>query len=337
MWPTSEHKRLLKSRSTEDRLKGVRLMAQDPSLTDVPMLIKLVHDRSQIVAARAVRLLADRSCYEAVSELIERYLWLHEKPTDRDPGCTVRSEIVLALGTLAGRRGIDILRLALKTVQVEVVSGGLEDTATGLRANAAVALANAGDQSALTDLAILLFDMKPNHEVAPSEKPYAKVATRVAAARALGQLGYPAAEALLAAKLCNPDGEVPEVLVECMDALVAVESERCIEWIGPLLEHKEPYIVAGAATALAATGQPEVAELLYHAVSLAVRDAREAIVLSLAALRNDKALRYLIAFLRDPDPGVRAAAEQALESFPETAVAEAKEHFVYPPTLKTRP
>lgn len=298
------------------------MMTADPSLIELAALVRLVEDPSQIVAARAVRLLSDRDCYQAVPNLLERYLWLHEKPLDRDPGCTVRAEIVRALGNFADRRGVEVLRLALTTVQIEVVSGGLEDTATGLRANAALALANMADPKVVSDLAVLLFDFKPNTSVPPSEAPYAKVSTRVAAARALGQLGDPAAEPLLAVKLAHPQGEVPEVLVECMDALVALGSARSIEFISPLLEHKEPYVVAGAATALAATGRGEVVDLLYHALPLAVRDARQAIVLAFATLRNDAALRHLVTFLRDPDPGIRAAAEQALESFPEHLVKE---------------
>lgn len=323
----SEVLSLLRSRNTEDRLRGLRLMTEDPSLADVPILMRLLHDRSQIVAARAVRLIADRSVYEAVPDLMKRYLWFHDKPLDRDPGCTVRCEIVLALGKLAGRSAIDVIRLAMRTVQIETVAGGLEDTATGLRANAAIALANVGDQDALTDLAILLFDMKPNVAVPPSEAPYAKVATRAAAARALGQLGYPAAEALLVAKLCHPGGEVPEVLVECMDSLVALESPRDVEFIAPLLKEREPYVVAGAATALAATGKPEVAELLHEAVSTAVRDARESIVLALATLRNNEALEHLISLLQHPDPTLRSAAAQGLESFPDSAVTEAMERM----------
>ena len=170
------------------------------------------------------------------AKLLERYRWYHE-PVARVPGCTVRSEIVQALGVLAGRQAVDVLRLAVRTVQIETVAGGLEDTATGLRANAALALANVVGVEAATDLAILLFDMKPNVAVPPSEAPYAKVAARAAAARALGQVGGPPAEALLAAKLAHPAGEVPEVLVECMDALVAVGSARAGAH-RPLLRHK---------------------------------------------------------------------------------------------------
>lgn len=321
---------LLRSRNTEERLKGLRLIAEKPTPGDIALLRPLVYDSSQIVVSRAVRLLAEQSCYEAVPDLMERYIWYHEQPVERDPGCMVRSEIVQALGVLAGRRAADVIRLAVGTVQIEPVAGGLEDTATGLRANAALALANVIGLDALTDLAILLFDMKPNVAVPPSEAPYAKVAPRVAAARALGQVGGPGAEALLAVKLAHPGSEVPEVLVECMDALVAVESKRAIELISPLLRHKEPYVVAGAATALAGTGAPEVAELLHDAVEFAVRDARESIVLAFGALRNEAALNHLITLVQHPDPTLRSAAAQALESFPPSAVTEATERVKGP-------
>lgn len=318
-----ELQRLLQSRRTEDRLKAIRLMGAEPTLLDVPALLRLTADRSQLVAARAVRLLADQGVQQAVPELIARYVWLQENGPERDPGCTVRCEIVRALGLLAPRSANDVLRVALRTVQIEAVSGGPEDTATGLRANAALALANTGDPRVVTDLAIMLFDFRPNTSVPPSEAPYAKAATRAAAAKALGRLGDPAAEPLLAVKLAHPHGEVPEVLVECMDALVALGSERAVDLIAPLLEHKEPYVVAGAATALAATGRAEVVDILQRAVSLAVRDARPALVLAFAALRSNAALQALVAFLADPDARVRAAAEQALESFPEHEVEQA--------------
>ena len=321
---------LLRSRKTEDRLKGLRLLAEKPCAGDVTLLLPLLYDPSQIAASRAVRLLADRSYHAAVPKLLERYRWYHDEPVARDPGCTVRSEIVQALGVLAGRQAVDVLRLAVRTVQIETVAGGLEDTATGLRANAALALANVVGVEAATDLAILLFDMKPNVAVPPREAPYAKVAARAAAARALGQVGGPPAEALLAAKLAHPAGEVPEVLVECMDALVAVGSARALELIAPLLRHKEPYVVAGAATALAASRAPEVAELLHDAVEFAVHDARESIILALAALRSDAALVHLVALLQHPDGTVRAAAAEALDSFSASAVAEARERAEEP-------
>lgn len=158
---------LLRSRKTEDRLRGLRLIAEEPAYGDEELLIPLLSDSSQIVASRAARLLADRAFYAAVPKLAERYLWYHEQPLERDPGCMVRSEIVQALGTLAGRTAADVIRLAVRTVQIETVAGGLEDTATGLRANGALALANTLGPDALTDLAILLFDMKPKVAVPP--------------------------------------------------------------------------------------------------------------------------------------------------------------------------
>ena len=56
--------------------------------------------------------------------------------------------------------------------------------------------------------------MKPNVAVPPGEAPYAKVA---ASGGSRPGPGGRTARALLAAKLAHPAGEVPEVLVECMN------------------------------------------------------------------------------------------------------------------------
>lgn len=287
----------------EERLRAVQ-RTQDQS-----ELIQALDDTSApVVEAAAKRLTATK----AAGALVRTYQRLHDGAPEADHGCWARMAIVEALGRLDAPEAEEVVRLAVRTVQVEPVGFGVADTATGLRLAGATALANLRPRGALIDLGWLLFDTEPNAACSPQEAPFAKLATRMGSAKAIGQLGDPAGAPLLAVKLALPGDEVPDVLAECMDALVALEEPRSLEFLRPYLASTNAYLVAVAATAIAGVGRAAAVPVLQAALAQVVPDGREPLVLALGSIRADEARAALAELADHPDAVVRETARSLL-------------------------
>lgn len=286
---------------TEARLKAIR------NTDDEAILIAALDDPSPVlVEAAAKRIRQPR----AAGALLRTYLRLHEGAPEADPGCWARMAILEALGRLQAPEGDEAAVLAVRSVQVEAVGFGLSDTATGLRVAGAGLLATLRSRGALLDLAWLLHDFEPNANCSRAERPYAKLAARVAAAKAIGAYGDPAGAAILAVKLAFPGEELPEVLAECMDAIAALREPRAVELLSPWLDSRNPYLVAAAGAALAAAEGPAVIPMLVGALDKAPADALEPLVYALGAIRADEARQTLKRLKDHPDARVRKAATE---------------------------
>lgn len=287
----------------QERLQAIR------ATTGHEELIAALSDPSPLVVEAAAKRVEQP---RAAGALLRAYLRLHTGGAEGDPGCWARIALIEALARLSAPEGEDAARLAIHTVQVERVSGGLVDTATGLRVAAAGLLANLQAPGELIDLAVLLFDRERNAPCSEAEAPFAKQATRVAAARAIGALGDPGGGAVLALKLAFPEGELTEVLAECMDGLVALEERRVVELLGPWLTRPDPYLAAVAATGIARVGRGRAVETLLEALPLAVREAREPLVLAIGSIRSDEARRAVAELAEHEDLVIRKAARELL-------------------------
>jgi hypothetical protein len=277
--------------------------------TDEGALIGALDDLSPLVVeAAAQRVRQPR----AAGALLRAYRRLHDGAPAADPGCWARMALLEALGRLEAPEGEEAARLAIRSVQVEVVGFGLADTATGLRVAAAAMLANLRPPGALLDLAWLLFDFEPNVGCSQHERPFAKLAARTAAAKAIGALGDPAGAALLHVKLAFPGEELPDVLAECMDALAALREPRALELLAPFLSGTSAYLAAAAGTAMAAAGGARAVPLLEAALDGAPREAREPLVLALASIRADEVRAALERLAAHADPVIERTAKQQL-------------------------
>ncbi|MDB4897289.1 MAG: hypothetical protein JWN15_3551 [Firmicutes bacterium] len=288
---------------TDARLKAVRAGGPEE------VLAALDDPSAVVVEAAAQRLSQPR----AAGALLRAYLRLHEGAPLSDSGCWARMAILEALARLEAPEGEDAARLAVRSVQVEAVGFGLSDTATGLRVAGAGLLANLRVPDALIDLAWLLHDFVPNANCSAAEAPFAKMAARVAAARAIGALGDPAGAAILGVKLAFPHAEVPDVLAECMDALVALREPRAFEFLQPWLASTNPYLVATAGTALAAADGLKALPLLVSALEDAVADAREPLVYAIGSIRADAAREALLRLAEHPDKRISKVAKELTE------------------------
>jgi HEAT repeat protein len=205
---------------------------------------------------------------------------------------------------------------------VEVVSFGPQDSGIGLRAAGAVLLANLRPPGALLELGALLFDSSNNGGAEARHK----APVRLAAAKAIGQLGDPAGAALLVVKLSGAGAALgladvaghpgllddAEILGECMDALVALQEPRTLEFLKPWLSAPDPYLVATAATGIAQVGKAAAVPLLVQALAEAPLAAKEPLVYALAAVRADEGRAALALLAEDRDPVVRRLARELL-------------------------
>ena len=138
-------------------------------------------------AALAAEALGESADDAAALAMTERFGFLSEDGLARDPGCHIRANLAFALGRLDYRPASDVLRVGIRTTQIEAVGGVPFDTAAHLRANCALALAQIRDPDCVRDIALLLFDRSGFAPACPD--PTVKMEPRKAAARALSLTG----------------------------------------------------------------------------------------------------------------------------------------------------
>ena len=309
-----EIKALLKSKRTEDHIRGVNRLTRLPDNVKQPLLLEALRDRSNYVAALAAEALGQCADLSAANLMAQRFLYCSEDGLKRDPGCHIRASLAFAFGRLEYLGATEALRVGIRTVQIEPVGGVPFDTAAHLRANCALAMAQTQTPEALRDISLLLFDMSGNALSGqdPIRSAQVKVEPRKAAAQALGRLGDRTGLLILTIKLTHPGAEVSEVLQECMQAVVDLEDPRALELLTPYLQHRDSSLAAYAALMIARTHAPQAPQLLYEATQRLVGDALRAVVLALTALRSEEGRAILRRLAEDEREAVRLAIVDAL-------------------------
>ena len=305
---------LLKSRKTEDRIRAVHRMARLPEKARMPLLLDALRDKSNYVASLAAEALGECADLSAAAIMAERFLYFSEDGPKRDPGCHIRASLAFAFGRLEYLGATEALRVGIRTVQIEPVGGVPFDTGAHLRANCALAMAQTSTPEALRDISLLLFDISGNALGGQdlSKAAQVKVEPRKAAAQALARLGDRAGLLPLTIKLTHPGAEVPEVLQECMQAVVDLEDPRALELLTPYLKHHDPALAAYAALMIARTRAPEAPRLLYEATENLLGEALRAVVLALSALRGEEGRALLSLLVKNERTAVRLAVVEAL-------------------------
>ena len=302
---------LLNSRRTEDRLRAVSRLASRGDAESQRLLLTALKDKVNYVATLAAESLGSIASEATASAMHDHFQWLMEDGARRDGGCHIRAHLAFGFGRLEYRPAGDALLAGIKTVQIEAVGGVAFDVAAHLRANCALALAQIGVWESVRDIALLLFDDRTVGSFSYSD-PLTKIEPRKAAAQALARLGNSAGLLPLAIKLTFPDNEVPEVLQECMQAVVELEDGRAMELLTPYLEHSDSMLGAFAALMIARTRDPNAAKLLQSAALSMQGDSLRSILLSLSTLRTDDALTALHELAADGRDDLRLATVEIL-------------------------
>lgn len=307
----------------EKAIEAISNVSSMPPEQALETLMNCAKKSNALAAARAVKAMANLPSPIVVPALISLYNWVEEDPHKRDRGCDTRLAIVEAFGEIGSRQTIEILRKAVRTIQIVRLGPTPEDIAIGLRAAAAVALAKV-DPDALYELALLLFDFEPHKDtpVSPISRPFVKAPVRRAAANAIGVLGNVDGIPLLAVKLKFPGEEVPDVLAECLESLIAMRPAYFMEIAQPHLIGNDEYLTAITALALAETLGADALEPLLEALEYVQGEAKEAVVVAISVIRGGSIRRILFDFLDNKNPFVRRGAVKGIKSYLDDAVVQ---------------
>lgn len=307
---TEQIQKRLRAKQTPERISAVRQAAALDSPDRQALLLTALADKSHYVAALAAEALGQHADDTAAAAMTDRLTYLSEDGPAQDPGCHIRSNLAFALGRLHYSPAATALKIGLRTTQIEAVGGVPFDTAAHLRGNCALALAQLREGDSIRDIALLLFDRSGN--LPGHLEPKVKMEPRKAAARALSLTGSASARLPLTLRLVHPENEEPEVLQECMQALVDLEDPHAPEVLALYLKHRDLNLAAFAALSLARTQSPEAAALIGDALPRFTGDPLKAVVLALTTLRTPEATELLYGLVRSNREAVRLAAVDAL-------------------------
>ncbi len=296
-----ELSRLLASRSVTERIQAVQYMVRRGNAAHQDLLLKALSDKSNYVASRAAEALTQIADGDSLRLMRDRFLYLSEDGLKRDPGCEIRARLAFAFGKQTFREATEALRIGIRTVQMEPVGGVPFDTGAHLRANCALALGQMKATDAIRDISLLLFE--------PNDARHNKVEMRKSAAQALALTCDANALIPLTLRLAyhttlcpdcgaETETETPEVLQECMQAVVALDDERALELLKPFIAHRNRPLAAFACLMIAQTQHPDAAQTLFEAVEHFRDNPLQAVLLALASMRADAAQTYLLELTR---------------------------------------
>ena len=280
----------------EDVLDDLGRVRADPHSPESSRLLKqALAGRSPHATAKAAKLVGELGLDSLAPELEQAFArWLEAGAAD--VGCTAKTAVVRALDRV-DHADARVFLQGIRHVQLEGGYGQPTDVATELRGLCALALVRIGYSDALAELCDLLADRQSH--------------ARAAAARALRLRDGDGAVALLRFKARLGDDE-PDVLCECLTALLAAAPRASLAFVVGFLEARDEAVAEAAALALGASRLPEAFEPLRDWHERTHGSQAEASALTaLATLRVDAALDYVVGVVRSGTP---RSAERALQA-----------------------
>lgn len=265
--------------SLDDKLAALRaLRGQALAPEQKAEVRKRIGDRSNLIVAAAAAIAGENMLVETVKDLEAAFDRFLANPLKDDKLCRAKIAVVQALDRMEHQDTAVFLKAA-RHVQFEPVWGGSEDTAPPLRAAALVALARAEGSRSLPLLVDAMAD--PEKDV------------RIASAVALGAVGGECAGLVLRLKARLGDKD-PDVLSECLGALLAVDPGENLPLVAGYLE---PTDAASCEAAALALGKSRLAEALDPLRDCWQRcrfpDLKQQVLLAIAILRRPNAIDYL--------------------------------------------
>ena len=289
-------------RAFDAKLESLRALrgADDPALVQV-QLGKALADRNNYFVARAAALVAELRCEALIPDLLAAFDRFFVDPVKSDPQCLAKSAIAEALKQLE-QRGPEPYRRGIEHFQFEPTFGGSADTAAGLRATCALALAD----SLLPDLEILA------HLADALADPEKEV--RINSAIALNNLGRLEGALLLRLKALSGDAE-PDVLGHCFTSLLNL-APNGVAFISRFLESRNGDVRLEAASALAQCRDVEAIQVLkeFWKQPLLSVEERRALLINLGASPLPEAADFLVGIVASEAPTLAASAIAALGS-----------------------
>lgn len=309
----------------EGALEQLAKARADPASADsLTLFRKVLAGKSSHAAAKAAEIAGEHEIEALVPDLVAAYERFSTQPVKSDPGCAAKTAIADALYRM-GAAEIAVYLKGIRHVQMEPVFGGKADTATELRGVCALALVRVHHPEYLAELADLLADRE-----APARRM---------AARALAYSENSAAVPLLRLKALVGD-EDPQVLSECLLALLAIAPAASLDFAARFLDRPEAEVAEAAALALGgsrAKGAFAVLEAWWERTFDPT--LRRSALLAVAMLKQDEAIEFLLSLVREGpvlhargaiqalavyrhDPKLRARVEAALGARDDATIRE---------------
>jgi len=286
--------------SFEKKLEALEALRSTPgSAGTVDQVRKALRDRNNYYVSKAAAIAGDLLMSEMVPDLIAAFERFLVDPVKADPQCWAKNAIAKALKGLGHCDPAVFLR-GLVHFQPEPIWGGQSDTAPALRGTCALALI----QCQLDDRAILTH---LTDALADPEKP-----VRLDAAMAIAQLARPEGALLLRLKALAGDPE-PEVTGQCLAALVSLEPQASVEFVGRFLKAADEDVRSEAVGALAKSREAEAFQLLknYWRTRLSP-EMRRVVLTSLGASPLPEAAEFLVTAVKEEPTDVAVHALEAL-------------------------
>jgi HEAT repeat protein len=287
-------------------------LRREPDGAAAPEVARALGHRSAHVVSSAAHAAAELDSRELTTPLVAAFERLMRRGRRGDPGSMARVAIVEALRRL----GADCDEVFLAGLRcVERVGSRGPDPAGTLRGVCGVALADQDHPDALLFAADLLADPE--------------AAARSGGARAVAALGRPAGLPLLRLRASLGDPE-PSVLEDCFSALLALDPEGQLSFVGGFLGLPRPGVTSGplpgarfdepveetAALALGASRlEAALPPLSAWAEQLGGSDRRPFAWSAIAMLRIEAAWDFLASQIEDGSSGAAREVVRALAPF----------------------
>jgi HEAT repeat protein len=302
-------------RSFEEQIAALDSLRQQAPEACIEPLRQAFKHRNNFVVAKAADLVRDFQLPPLIPELLIAFDRFFENPIKSDPQCWAKNSLSRALAAFEHQDASVFLR-GMRHIQLEPVWGGSSDTAGTLRATCALALVQC--RSLLEpDLLAHLVEL-----FADKDK-----SVRIEAARAVEQVGSPAAALLLRLRAVLGADE-PEVLGACYSGILRVEGVSAIPWISRFLASSDDP-AAEAALAIAGTHSAQGFNILCERFTEESDPWFRSILLSAIALtRQDAALEFLLELVRTESLQAEAAVEAILRGMPSDELTKRLEKLV---------
>jgi hypothetical protein len=319
---------MARSKTLENTLEQLAKIRGEPLTSESQALLrKVLAGRSSHAAAKAAEIAGDLELDALTPDLVAAFERFLDKSDKSDPGCAAKAAIADALCRIGAAETETYLR-GIRHVQMEPVWGGRADTATALRGTCALALVRVHYHDYLSELAELLADRE-----APARRM---------AAQALAYSENADAVPLLRLKALVGDQE-PQVVGECLLALLQIAPAASIEFVARFLDRPEEEIAEAAALALGGSRLEGAFPLLKGCWERHFHPTlRRSSLLAIAMLKRDEPISYLLKHVAESaamhardalqalaiyrhDPKLRGQVEEALRRRKDTALRAAFE------------
>jgi hypothetical protein len=287
-----------KAPTTDAALRAIRAIRDAPESYDLKRdLAPFLRHKSNHVASAAASTAERLEAGALTQDLVDAFLELMTDPAKRDPGCEALIAIAKALVTL-DEPAAKVYFAGVHHVQMEGSFGPPIDAAAPLRGLCGQGLARMRHPDALLECVKLLADKE--------------VPARIGAIRAIADSGDIAGALLLRLRALLGDKE-DEVIGECFAGLLRLAPAPSLDFVAGFLKSASEEIGERAALALGESHLAAAFPVLREAwFETAQAGRRRTLLLSIAMLRLDEAVEFLLARVAEDREAAAADALAAL-------------------------